>query len=107
MNFVTEKWWKGQPVKSLFLATDEARSDDGMGTSSSCDYHFKEGETYIVYATEKDGVFKTYACSRTRPLKLTEDLKFLGDGVEVTKEKDGLLLSLAAALAFWGVGPTS
>ena len=50
VKFQVERWWKGEATTEVFLATDETKNSDGTGSGSSCDYHFKEGEIYLVYA---------------------------------------------------------
>ncbi len=85
VKFQVERWWKGEAAKEIFLITDEIKNSDGTGSGSSCDYHFKEGESYLVYAYGKDGELRTYACTRTRVLTKTEDLKILGEGKEPFK----------------------
>ena len=88
VKFQVERWWKGEATTEVFLATDETKNSDGTGSGSSCDYHFKEGETYLVYAYGKENELRTYACARTRPLTKTEDLKILGEGKEPIEKKD-------------------
>ena len=50
------------------------------GSGPTCGYAFKEGESYLVYATRgPDGGLVTGICSRTRPLaEAADDLRFLG-----------------------------
>ena len=88
VKFQVERWWKGEATTEVFLATDETKNSDGTGSGSSCDYHFKEGETYLVYANGKGNELRTHACARTRLLSKTEDLKILGEGKEPVEKKD-------------------
>lgn len=88
VKFQVERWWKGKATTEVFLVTDETKNPDGTGTGSSCDYHFKEGETYLVYAYGKENELRTHACTRTRLLNKTEDVKILGEGKEPVKKKD-------------------
>jgi hypothetical protein len=87
VNFQVERRWKGEATTEVFLITDETKNADGTGTGSSCDYHFKEGESYLVYAYGKENELRTHACTRTRLLNKTEDLKILGEGKEPAENK--------------------
>lgn len=80
VKFQVDKWWKGEALAELFLATLETKNADGTASRSSCDYRFKEGESYLVYADGKANELRTYACSRTRFLSQTKDLEILGQG---------------------------
>ncbi len=88
VRFQAERWWKGEATTEVFLVTDETKNSDGTGSGSSCDYHFKEGESYLVYAYGKEGELRTHACARTRLLNKTEDIKILGEGKEPVEKKD-------------------
>ncbi len=88
VKFQVGRWWKGEATTEVFLVTDETKNSDGTWSGSSCDYHFKEGESYLVYAYGKGNELRTYACTRTRPLTKTEDLKILGEGKEPIEKKD-------------------
>ena len=70
----------------VFLITRETRNSDGSGGSTDCEYPFKIGETYLVYANGKENELRTSLCSRTSPLTLAEeDLRILGEGKEPIK----------------------
>ena len=88
VKFQVERWWKGEATSEIFLQTLETKNSDGTGSNSSCDYHFKEGESYLVYAFGKENALQTHACARTRPLTANKDLKILGEGKEPLKRKD-------------------
>ncbi len=88
VKFQVERWWKGEATTEVFLVTDETKNSDGTGSGSSCDYHFKEGESYLVYAYGKENELRTHACTRTRLLNITEDVKILGEGKEPVEKKD-------------------
>jgi hypothetical protein len=89
VKFQVERWWKGEPVSEIFLVTDNTKNSDGTGSGSSCDYHFKEGESYLVYAQGKKSELRTHSCSETKLLtKAEEDLKILGEGKEPVEKKD-------------------
>ncbi len=83
-----EKVWKGEASSEIFLATEMVRYTGGR-SMSSCDYGFKEGEIYLVYAVEKEEVLQTHACTRTRPLsRAEEDLQILGEGKDPIEKKE-------------------
>src|SRR5438105_795386 len=42
-----ERWFKGPIGKEAVLLTQATRNSDGTNSGTSCDYHFKEDETYI------------------------------------------------------------
>src|SRR5262245_8921546 len=72
--FSVKEVWKGK-------ASSEIGIIDTLG--SSCNFYFKEGDEYIVYAYggEGDGLY-TNICSRTALLiDASEDLRDLGKGV--------------------------
>ena len=87
VRFQVERWWKGEAATEVFLVTDETKNSDGTATGSSCDYHFKESESYLVYAYGKENELRTHACTRTRLLNKTEDVKILGEGKEPVENK--------------------
>jgi len=89
VKFQVEQWWKGETPKEIFLVTDETRNADGTASNSSCNYDFKEGESYIVFAYGKENELRTNSCSRTQLLnKADEYLKILGEGKEPLEKKD-------------------
>jgi hypothetical protein len=88
VKFRVERWWKGEATTEVVLATYKTKKSDGTGSGSSCDYHFKEGESYLVYAYGKGNELRTHDCTRTSPLSKTEDIKILGEGKEPVEKKD-------------------
>ena len=66
--------WKGTPAKEVTVRTNTS--------SAACGYGFKVDQEYLIYCTgEKDGVWATNICTRTRPLaNAKEDLEALGPG---------------------------
>ena len=88
VKFQVERWWKVEATTEVFLATDETKNADGTANNSSCNYKFKEGESYLVYAYGKENELRTHACTRTRLLNNTEDVKILGEGKEPVHKKD-------------------
>ena len=89
VKFQVERWWKGEVPREIVLATDETINADGTASNSSCNYNYKEGDSYLVFAYEKENVLRTMSCSRTQPLsRAEEDLKILGEGKEPVENKD-------------------
>ncbi len=89
VKFQVEQWWKGETPKEIFLITDETKNADGTASNTSCNYNFKEGESYLVFAYGKENELRTDKCSRTQPLnKAIEYLKILGEGKEPLEKKD-------------------
>lgn len=88
VKFQVERWWKGEATSEIFLVTDNIKNSDETANSSSCDYSFEEGKSYLVYAKGKEGELRTNVCARTKPLtKAEEDLKILGEGKEPVEKK--------------------
>ena len=89
VKFQVGQWWKGETPREIFLVTDETRNADGTASNSSCNYDFKEGESYLVFAYGKENELRTNSCSRTQPLnKADEYLKILGEGKEPLENND-------------------
>ena len=71
--FEVERIWKGEPQKRMILIT----------RTTSCDVHFQEGETYLVFASVLyDGSgLTTHKCTRTGLVAdRREDIELLGEG---------------------------
>ena len=66
--------WKGSPAKEVTVRT--------ASNGARCGFGFQEGQEYLIYCSgEKDGVWATHLCTRTRTLeRATEDLDALGPG---------------------------
>lgn len=76
VTFQVSEAWKGCEQDTLQVTT--ARS------SVSCGYEFREGEEYLVYASQGNQVS---LCSETKPLsKAAADLEVLGAGAEPEDE---------------------
>ena len=89
VKFQVERWWKGEATSEIFLVTDNIKNSDGTASSSSCDYSFEEGKSYLVYANGKENELRTNACARTKPfIKAEEDIKILGEGKEPVEKKN-------------------
>lgn len=50
VKFKVDKLWKGDFSDEITMSTGAKDNGDGTYTSSSCDYNFKLGEKYLVYA---------------------------------------------------------
>ncbi len=89
VKFQVERWWKGEVTTEIILLTSETKNSDGTGSNSGCDYSFKKGESYLIYANGKGSQLRTDACSRTKLLTKAEvDLKILGEGKEPVEKKN-------------------
>ena len=66
--------WKGAPAKEVKVRT--------ASSSAACGCGFKVDQQYLIYCSgEKDGVWATNSCTRTRRLgDAEEDVKALGPG---------------------------
>jgi hypothetical protein len=84
-----KQWWKGDAPKEIFLVTNETKNADGTNSWSSCDFHFLEDETYLIFADKKGNEYRTSSCSGTRKLGEAEkELKILGEGKKPIEIKD-------------------
>ncbi len=76
MQFKVLEGWKGVTKKEVWLT---------QSPSSNCDYHFKKGSDYLVYAyapqdKKKSEILGTSICTRTRELaKANDDIVELGE----------------------------
>lgn len=76
-----DRWWKLPIPPVTFLLTATTRNSDGSISVSSCDYNFKVGETYLVFASGTVDALKTDQCSRTSPIaRAKEIIEVLGEG---------------------------
>jgi len=83
--FLVEKVWKGETVEKITMSTGAIDNGDGTITRTSCDYDFKMGEKYLVYATGLGEKMQTYQCTGTGEIKNSEGrIKFLQ---EITRKK--------------------
>lgn len=65
-TFRVDTVWKG-PITTHAVMWVGTRQIDGTLTRTSCDYHFKAGEKYVVYAFGASvESMRTHSCSRTR-----------------------------------------
>ena len=86
------RWWRSQMQPLIFLVTDTTKNSDGSTSVSGCDYNFKVGETYLVFASGAIDALKTDQCSWTSPIiRAKEMIDVLGEGfrpVEPPSVKD-------------------
>ncbi len=69
VTFRTITIWKGDAFQQLTLSTGAKKIGEGNVRFSSCDYSFKIGEKYLVYArTAEDNELVARSCTRTRLL---------------------------------------
>lgn len=81
VKFEVDAWWKTKLPPIFYLATDTTKNSDGTGSTTSCEYGFRIGETYLVYATGRGRETRNIACSRTAQLtRAQDDLNTLGPG---------------------------
>jgi hypothetical protein len=86
--FDVDLWWKGPLDAETFIATSETRNSDGTRSSSSCDYAFEEGKTYLVFARKSGEFLRNIACGMTRNEEnMKEVLPLLGEGKKPLKRK--------------------
>lgn len=81
VTFKVDKLWKGRFGDEITMATGTKDNGDGTYSSSSCDYSFKEGEKYLVYAYGLAAEeMQARACTRTKSLVYAEqELKDLDE----------------------------
>ncbi len=61
-----DKIWKGDSADYVTMLTGTTDNGNGTYSSSSCDYTYKLGEKYLIYAYGKSKKLKTHSCSRSR-----------------------------------------
>jgi hypothetical protein len=99
LKFKVDKVWKGEVGKEFMMATGGKEYEDGSFSNSSCDYSFKRGEEYLVYAYPVDQDIhpgstdlQARQCTRTRLSKYAEqEMKELD---EITVQPGSLTRSL-------------
>jgi len=76
VKFKVERSWKGSVGKEIVMSTGAKKYEDGAYSISSCDYNFKLGEEYLVYAYPVDPNLhpgspdlQAHQCTRTKLLK--------------------------------------
>lgn len=85
--FRVGKVWKGATVEEITMSTGAIDNGDGTIILTSCDYNFKMGEKYLVYATGSGEKMQTYKCTGTGELKNSEDrIRFLQEIIRKKKK---------------------
>lgn len=69
VEFRVDRVWKGEDKKEITMSTGAKRTAEGEVSFSSCDYEFKVGEKYIVYAKMIKDNLQTAQCTGTRLYK--------------------------------------
>jgi len=69
VRFRVDSWWKGDLADEIVLVTDQTLLSDGRAGTTSCEFDFKKGETYLVFAglNKAAAMPQTNKCSLTRP----------------------------------------
>jgi len=90
VKFRVDRVWKGEDKKEITMSTGARREEGGSIRFSSCDYGFKLGEKYIVYAKVIEDNLQTSECTGTRLYKNAgERVKFLDELQRKEKQKKG------------------
>ncbi|HEY2867008.1 MAG TPA: hypothetical protein VGJ02_07945, partial [Pyrinomonadaceae bacterium] len=88
--FAVDRYWKGIDDGEISIVSDETRNSDGT-RSSSDEYYFEKGKTYLVFARMVKGFLKTSECSFTRrDDQIEEILPLLGEGKKPPKPETSL-----------------
>lgn len=69
VKFKVDKLWKGSLGDEIVMPTGAKKYEDGTYSVNSCDYSFKIGERYLVFAYgESAEKMQAHECTRTKPL---------------------------------------
>ncbi len=81
VKFKVYKLWKGDFEGEITMLTGTKKIDETYFRSSSCDYSFKLGEKYLVYAYgASPDEMQAHECTRTRLLKYAkQEIESLND----------------------------
>lgn len=66
VTFKVDRVWKGKQRDEITMSTGARMTNEGMIRRSSCDYGFKAGEKYLVYAKVREDDLQTSQCTGTR-----------------------------------------
>lgn len=70
VELAVERWFKGDGGARAVAST--------AASTAACGFPFAEGERYLIYASERNGVLLVSLCSRTRPAgRAAEDIEEL------------------------------
>ena len=65
VHLAVERRWKGAESDEITVRT--------ATSSAACGFSFTEGERYLVYGYEHEGILRVSLCSRTKPLDRAEE----------------------------------
>ena len=94
VKFRVDKLWKGSLGDEVVMPTGAIKGEGGMYSVSSCDYTFKRGESYLVFAYgDSAEKMQARACTRTKPLARAgaevEELDTVGPHEKKNRKPDG------------------
>ena len=94
VKFKVGKVWKGGLGDEVVMPTGAIKGDDGTYSVSSCDYTFKRGESYLIFAYgDSAEKMQARACTRTKPLARAgaevEELDTVGPPEKKNRKPDG------------------
>jgi hypothetical protein len=70
-KFKVERIWKGEGKDEITMWL-RGKDNKGNYIITSCDFEFRKGEQYLVYAYLAEGKLRTHVCSRTISLMNAE-----------------------------------
>lgn len=65
VRILVDKVWKGETRSEITLQTGTKDLGNGTFSMNSCQYSYRAGEKYIIYAGGAPDQLQAYACSRT------------------------------------------
>jgi hypothetical protein len=65
VKFRVDRLWKGQQRKEITMVTGAIDNGNGTVTTTTCDYVFKKGQIYLVWAYGPPERLRTDTCTRT------------------------------------------
>jgi hypothetical protein len=72
VKFEISKIWKGDSTNEITMSTGRIKIDKTHVRSSDCDFGFKLGEKYLVYARKFEAGLVAYKCTGTKPFAKAE-----------------------------------
>jgi len=85
LRFEVTYWWKGDPINEVVLTAERKIGPDGKEIIPDCEYPFKLGENYLVYAYEGKHGLETSVCTKTKMLSVCTKTKTLKQAEEDLK----------------------
>jgi len=86
VRFQVDRIWKGDSRSDITMLTGTEDLGNGMMRSNSCNYGYRAGQKYVVYANGAPDKLMSHACTRT---KLTTLAEVQGLDAIVTSRKVG------------------